>query len=130
MKNSWNCLVINSGNSINTFLNHGLLLIKERLHKTRIYLAVFINQIFSTFQVLKFKKSSVAEGLNGQLINLMSNDVSKFDLAVGFFHDSYKGPIEAIFLSYFIYREIGMSGLLGVSLLICFIPFQCELVEY
>lgn len=75
--------------------------------------------------MLNFKKSAAVDGLNGELINLMSNDVSKFEYAVAVFQDIYKGPIEAVILSYFIYREIGVSGLIGMGFLLFFIPLQC-----
>lgn len=76
--------------------------------------------------MLNFKKSAAVDGLNGELINLMSNDVAKFDYAVANFNDLYKGPIEAVILSFIIYREIGVSGLIGMGFLLFFIPLQCK----
>ncbi|XP_049530637.1 ATP-binding cassette subfamily C member 4 [Anopheles darlingi] len=76
-------------------------------------------------KVLKLSKSSTAgDGLNGKIINLLSNDVGKFDIALCFVHDLWKGPMEAILLGYFIYRQIGYSGLLGMAFLLSFIPLQ------
>ncbi|XP_058060768.1 uncharacterized protein LOC131211356 [Anopheles bellator] len=76
-------------------------------------------------KVLKLSKSTNdGDGLNGKIINLLSNDVGKFDIALAFLHDLWKGPMEAILLGYFIYRQIGYSGLLGVAFLLSFIPLQ------
>ncbi|XP_053674245.1 uncharacterized protein LOC128724542 [Anopheles nili] len=76
-------------------------------------------------KVLKLSKSTTAgDGLNGKIINLLSNDVGKFDIALCFVHDLWKGPMEAILLGYFIYRQIGFSGLLGMAFLLSFIPLQ------
>ncbi|XP_035901949.1 multidrug resistance-associated protein 4 [Anopheles stephensi] len=76
-------------------------------------------------KVLKLSKSTTAgDGLNGKIINLLSNDVGKFDIALCFVHDLWKGPMEAILLGYFIYCQIGFSGLLGMAFLMSFIPLQ------
>uniref|UniRef100_A0A182NN20 Uncharacterized protein n=1 Tax=Anopheles dirus TaxID=7168 RepID=A0A182NN20_9DIPT len=76
-------------------------------------------------KVLKLSKSTTAgDGLNGKIINLLSNDVGKFDIALCFVHDLWKGPMEAILLGYFIYCQIGLSGLLGMAFLLSFIPLQ------
>ncbi|XP_059610916.1 ATP-binding cassette sub-family C member 4-like [Phlebotomus argentipes] len=75
-------------------------------------------------KVMRLSKSAVFDGLNGQVINLMSNDVGRFDIAMAFIHDLWKGPTEAILLGYFIYREIGVSGVLGMAFLLSFIPLQ------
>lgn len=56
----------------------------------------------------------------------MSNDVARFDYAVATCHDIYKGPLEAVLLGYFIYREIGVSGLFGIGCLLFFVPLLCE----
>lgn len=77
-------------------------------------------------QVLKIKKSAEFDGLSGQIINLMSNDVLKFDTAVSFIHDLWKGPIELFLFGFFIYREIGISGFIGISFMLGFIPLQSE----
>lgn len=54
----------------------------------------------------------------------MSNDVGKFDIALAFLHDLWKGPLELFLLGYFIYREIGVAGILGLGFMLSFIPLQ------
>lgn len=66
------------------------------------------------------------DGLNGQVINLMSNDVARFDVTMGFVHDLWKGPIELVLLGYFICREIGIYGLTGIGFVLCFLPIQSK----
>ncbi|XP_055588089.1 ATP-binding cassette sub-family C member 4-like [Uranotaenia lowii] len=70
------------------------------------------------------KSATGAEGLSGKVLNLLSNDVGKFDVALAFVHDLWKGPMESILLGYLIYREIGISGIIGMSFLLGFIPLQ------
>lgn len=74
-------------------------------------------------------KSSQVDGLHGRVINLMSNDFGKFDIALCFIHDLWKGPLETILLGYLAYREIGVSGIIGILFILSFIPIQCKFDE-
>uniref|UniRef100_A0A182Q496 Uncharacterized protein n=1 Tax=Anopheles farauti TaxID=69004 RepID=A0A182Q496_9DIPT len=78
-------------------------------------------------KALRITKAAGTDGMTGQVINLMSNDVAKFDTATGFVHDIWKGLIELLVLGYFIYQQIGISGLLGIAFLLSFIPLQAWL---
>jgi len=69
-------------------------------------------------------KSNTKNGIAGQVINLMSNDVSKFDWAISFIQDLWKGPFETILIGYFIYREMSYAGLVGLAFLLAFMPLQ------
>lgn len=75
---------------------------------------------------LRLTRSVAIDGTNGQVINLMSNDVARFDPFVSLLHDLWKGPLELGLMGYCIYREIGAYGLLGIGFLLCFLPVQCE----
>lgn len=75
-------------------------------------------------KTLKLSKASIEDGLNGKVINILSNDLAKFDIGLAFLHDVWKGPLEAFILGYFIYLEIGISGLIGMMFLTSFVPLQ------
>lgn len=75
-------------------------------------------------KALRVTKSTAMDGFDGRLINLMSNDVSKFDVGLSLVYDLWKGPLELFVLGYFIYQEIGYAGLVGIGCLISFIPLQ------
>lgn len=62
--------------------------------------------------------------MHGKVINLLSNDLAKFDIALAFFHDIWKGPFETILIGYLIYREIGVAGIVGIVFILSFIPIQ------
>ncbi|XP_055678762.1 ATP-binding cassette sub-family C member 4-like [Lutzomyia longipalpis] len=80
-------------------------------------------------KILRLSKCAAFSGLNGQVINLMSNDVGEFDVALSSIHDLYKGPFEVILIGYFLYREIGVAGLIGMAFLLAFIPLQMWLAK-
>jgi len=66
--------------------------------------------------------------INGNVINLMANDVGRFDYALAFLHDLWKGPVETALVGVIIYQEIGLPGIIGLVFLLLFIPLQglCE----
>lgn len=67
------------------------------------------------------------DGIAGQAINLMSNDVSRFDWLFSFTHDIWASPLGAAIAAYFIYTQVGWSGLVGMAILLLFMPFQAWL---
>lgn len=77
-------------------------------------------------KALRLTRSVAVDGMNGQVINLMSNDVARFDPFISMLHDLWKGPAELCLMGYFIYREINVYGLLGIGFLLCFLPIQSE----
>lgn len=75
-------------------------------------------------KALSLPRAAVSEGLNGRVINILSNDLTRFEIAMAFFHDIWKGPLEAILFGYFIYLEIGVSAIIGIAFILGFIPLQ------
>ncbi|EAT35435.1 AAEL012386-PA [Aedes aegypti] len=74
---------------------------------------------------LKLTRSTTAgEGLNGMILNLLTNDVSKFEPALAFIYNLWKGPMESLLIGYLIYTELGFAGLLGMAFLLSFLPLQ------
>lgn len=76
---------------------------------------------------LRLLRSSTKDGQNGHIINLLSNDLAKFDLGLSYLHDVWKGPMEAIAYFIVIYLEIGLSGVVGMAFLTSFIPLQSKI---
>ncbi|KPJ19664.1 putative multidrug resistance-associated protein lethal(2)03659 [Papilio machaon] len=65
-----------------------------------------------------------SEGLAGHVINLLTTDAQRFDMAILFLVDLVRTPIESAFIVYLMYRQIGVSTLFGVAFLLLFIPLQ------
>ncbi|XP_065085908.1 ATP-binding cassette sub-family C member 4-like [Ochlerotatus camptorhynchus] len=78
-------------------------------------------------KALQLTTTLSADGLSGRIINLMSNDVSRFDYAIIFLNDLWKGPVELVIVSVLVYRLIGPTGLIGIAILLLFIPGQAWL---
>lgn len=76
--------------------------------------------------MLRLTKSMSVDGLNGQVINLMANDVARFEFSVCFMDNLWKGPVMLVATSYFMYQEIGWYTFAGIGMLICSLPVQSK----
>lgn len=75
---------------------------------------------------LKLSKSALAETTGGQMVNLISNDVSRFDTSTMFLHHLFIGPLEMIIGMALVYDSVGWTGLTGAVFLLISIPIQCK----
>lgn len=97
---------------------------------------IYVNKISSKIRVgcsgliyrktLRLMKSSIENGQNGQIINLMSSDLSKFEYAVAYFHEIGKGPLHILLTVVLAYHEIGVAGIFGVATIVSVVPLQCK----
>jgi ATP-binding cassette subfamily C (CFTR/MRP) protein 4 len=76
---------------------------------------------------LRLSKTALIETTVGQMVNLLSNDVNRFDLAATHVHNLWVSPIETIIVIYFLYTMLGPSSLTGIGILLLFIPVQMYL---
>ncbi|XP_063373668.1 ATP-binding cassette sub-family C member 4-like [Cydia amplana] len=81
-------------------------------------------------KLLRMSQVSVGEVAAGKLVNLMSNDVARFDFALMFLHQLWVIPVQAAVVLYLLYIAAGWApfvGLFGVVLII--IPLQAALTK-
>jgi len=75
-------------------------------------------------QSLRLSHKAIGNTTVGQVINLLSNDVSRFDTSATFLHYIWIGPLQMIVVTYFLWLELGISSLLAIVLLCFVILFQ------
>ncbi|KMQ90611.1 multidrug resistance-associated protein, partial [Lasius niger] len=77
-------------------------------------------------KTLKLTRTALGETTIGQAVNLLSNDVNRFDISIIFLHYLWVGPLETIVITFFMYYflDIGISAIIGVASLLAFIPLQ------
>lgn len=75
-------------------------------------------------KALKLSKTALGATTIGQAVNLLSNDVNRFDVAIIFLHYLWIGPLETIIVTYFMYKQVGVAAIIGVASLLMFIPLQ------
>lgn len=73
---------------------------------------------------LKLSKTALGQTTAGQVVNLLSNDVSRFDIAFIFIHILWIGPLQTCIVTYLMWTQMGLAVLLGLIALLLFIPFQ------
>lgn len=91
----------------------------------------FIKSLYITYLILCFSKvtrlSQVSLGniATGQVVNLLSNDVSRFDLVVIGLHALWIMPFLVLIIAYFLWQEVGISCVAGiVSMALLSLPVQ------
>ncbi|NXR35906.1 MRP4 protein, partial [Zosterops hypoxanthus] len=75
-------------------------------------------------KALRLSNVAMGKTTTGQIVNLLSNDVNKFDQVTIFLHFLWAGPLQAIAVTVLLWREIGPSCLAGMAVLIILLPVQ------
>ncbi|GFS18845.1 multidrug resistance-associated protein 4 [Elysia marginata] len=75
-------------------------------------------------ECLRLSNKAMNESSVGQIVNLMSNDVNRFDQAVIFLHFLWVGPLQALAVLIILWNELGPSVLAGFVVLLLLIPVQ------
>ncbi|XP_060989161.1 ATP-binding cassette sub-family C member 4-like isoform X1 [Dama dama] len=73
---------------------------------------------------LRLSSSAMGKTTAGQIVNLLSNDVNRFDQVMMFLHYLWVGPLQAIAVTALLWMEIGMSCLAGMAVLIILLLLQ------
>ncbi|XP_052753847.1 ATP-binding cassette sub-family C member 4-like [Galleria mellonella] len=76
---------------------------------------------------LRLSKTALGETTVGQVVNLLSNDVNRFDVAIIFLHYLWIGPLATVIITYFMWQEISWAAVVGVAFMLAFIPLQAYL---
>uniref|UniRef100_A0A8D0RJ96 Multidrug resistance-associated protein 4 n=1 Tax=Sus scrofa TaxID=9823 RepID=A0A8D0RJ96_PIG len=64
------------------------------------------------------------ETSTGQIVNLLSNDVNRFDQVTMFLHFLWVGPLQAVVVTALLWMEVGISCLAGMAVLILLLLLQ------
>lgn len=75
-------------------------------------------------QALKLSKKALGETASGKIVNLLSNDVSRFDIVSIFIHHMWVAPTSAICVAYFLWVEAGYAGIIGIIPVFLVLPLQ------
>ncbi|KAM4699820.1 ATP-binding cassette sub-family C member 4 [Discoglossus pictus] len=75
-------------------------------------------------KALRLSNTAMGKTTTGQIVNLLSNDVNKFDQVTIFLHFLWAGPLQAVAVTVLLWMEIGPSCLAGMAVLIILMPLQ------
>lgn len=74
----------------------------------------------------KLSQNALGDTAPGKVVNLLSNDVNRFDLVSVFIHSMWAAPLFAIIVGYLLVVEVGYAGLVGILAVFLVVPIQCE----
>uniref|UniRef100_A0A8B9YLC7 Multidrug resistance-associated protein 4-like n=1 Tax=Bos mutus grunniens TaxID=30521 RepID=A0A8B9YLC7_BOSMU len=83
-----------------------------------------LSSIFIFFEAFHLSNLALRKTTTGQIVNLLSNDVKRFDQVTTFLHYLWVGPLQAIAVTALLYMEIGISCLAGMAILIILLVLQ------
>ncbi|CAK1599802.1 unnamed protein product [Parnassius mnemosyne] len=76
-------------------------------------------------KVMRMSSGALAQTTAGQVVNLLSNDVNRFDYAFIYTHFIWLLPLQVIVVCYLIYVKIGYAAIIGVvGIVLQTIPVQ------
>ncbi|KAM4711154.1 ATP-binding cassette sub-family C member 4-like isoform 2-T2 [Anableps anableps] len=75
-------------------------------------------------KALRLSSESMGRTTTGQIVNLLSNDVNRFDEIILNLHYLWVGPLQALVIIVFLWCEIGPSCLAGVAVIALMMPVQ------
>lgn len=75
---------------------------------------------------LKLSRTALGETAIGKIVNLLSNDVNRFDIVTIFIHSMWSAPALAFIVGYILWLEAGWAGLIGMVIVFIVVPIQSE----
>ncbi|XP_069668827.1 probable multidrug resistance-associated protein lethal(2)03659 isoform X2 [Periplaneta americana] len=112
------CIIVTT--ALNAFISHGAAMAVYHVGmKIRVGLCSMIYR-----KALKLSKSALGETTVGHAVNLMSNDVSRFDVMLLFLAYIWIGPLETLIVGYLVWQQIGVSAIIGIAAVLVIIPVQ------
>ena len=68
--------------------------------------------------------TALGEVSPGKVVNLIANDVNRFEFVSIFVHYMWAGPLATLVVGYFLYYEVGYAGLVSIAAIFIVIPIQ------
>ncbi|CAH0557527.1 unnamed protein product [Brassicogethes aeneus] len=105
------------------------------MHNYILVLHKFALKVRTAFSALIYRKAlrltpaAMAEIGVGNIVTLITKDVSAFESSVWTINDMWVGGFRTIYVSYLIYAKMGWVGLLGVAMLFVVTPLQIYLAN-
>uniref|UniRef100_UPI0037E8F146 ATP-binding cassette sub-family C member 4-like n=1 Tax=Semicossyphus pulcher TaxID=241346 RepID=UPI0037E8F146 len=75
-------------------------------------------------KALGLSSEAMGRTTTGQIVNLLSNDVNRFDEITLNLHYLWVGPLQAVVILVFLWYEIGPSCLAGMAVIVLMLPLQ------
>lgn len=75
---------------------------------------------------MRLSQTAMGETAPGKVVNLLSNDVNRFDWVSMFINSMWTAPLLALIVGVLLWIEIGIPGLIGILIVFIVVPIQSE----
>lgn len=75
-------------------------------------------------KALRLSKTALGDTSPGKVVNLLSNDVNRFDIVSVFLHSMWSAPLLTLIVGYLLWIESGWGGLIGMFVIFIVTPIQ------
>lgn len=94
------------------------------MYKDLIDVCCCICQFAFCKQAICLSQTALGETSPGKVVNLLSNDVSRFEWVTICMNSMWTGPLLSIVIGILLWREIGPAGLVGIAIIFIVVPVQ------
>ncbi|XP_014221737.1 probable multidrug resistance-associated protein lethal(2)03659 [Trichogramma pretiosum] len=75
-------------------------------------------------KALKLSKTALGETAPGKIVNLVANDVNRFELVMIFLHTMWSAPLSTLIIGYILYTQAHYAALIGIAVVLTVVPIQ------
>lgn len=80
-------------------------------------------------QALRLSQCAVGETSPGKVVNLLANDVSRFEYVFLNLNSIWIGPLLTVIVAGLLWNETGSAGLIGFAIIFVILPIQSKYFE-
>lgn len=77
-------------------------------------------------KVLRMSQTAMGDASPGKIVNLLSNDVNRFDSLTKFGNALWCSPFLVLAVGYLLWLEVQWAGLIGMAIVFIIVPIQSE----
>lgn len=75
---------------------------------------------------LRLSQTALGQTAPGKVVNLLSNDVNRFDIVSLFLNAMWTAPLLALISGYLLWVEVGWAGMIGIAVVFVVVPIQSK----
>lgn len=73
-------------------------------------------------KALRLSQTALGETSPGKMVNLLTNDVNRFDWSTFFVNSLWVSPVLAIIVGFLVWNESGIAGVIGILVVFAMVP--------
>ncbi|XP_057653036.1 ATP-binding cassette sub-family C member 4-like [Diorhabda carinulata] len=82
-------------------------------------------------KIIRLNQKSLGQTASGQIVNLLSNDMVRFDLSLPVIHGIWVMPFQVVVLLFVVYSQVGIASVTGiVTMVVVTVPLQSFLTKF